>query len=174
MQLRSEPVIAYIGLGSNLDDPQLQVQRALIELDELDESRCENASGLYRSAPMGPQDQPDYINAVAALRTRLQPHDLLHGLLAIEKAHGRERDPGLHWGPRPLDLDILMYGDEQIDEDGLAVPHAGLHERVFVLYPLYEIAPDLVVPGRGPLQALLAACPRAGLERLKLRVTDVN
>lgn len=121
-------------------------------------------SSLYKSPPMGPPDQPEYINAVAQLDTELSPEALLEALLALEKRHGRER--GEKWGPRSLDLDILLYGNEQIDNERLTIPHPGLPERAFVLYPLQEIDKDLTIPGQGPLRDLLARCPRGGLERL--------
>lgn len=159
-------VAAFIGLGSNLDDPRQQVARALAELAGLPETTLAAQSGLYRSAPMGPPDQPAYINAVARLETRLAPEALLDALQAIEVRHARVRS-GERWGPRTLDLDILLYGDARIDSPRLQVPHPGLAERNFVLQPLAEIAPDLDVPGAGPLRELLARCAPAGLERLK-------
>ena len=116
---------------------------------------------------MGPPGQPDYVNAVMALETALPPHDLLKALQQIEQSHGRVRT-GLRWGPRTLDLDILLYGGEQIRDAVLTVPHAGLALREFVLYPLAEIAPPgLDIPGLGRLDALLAACPLRGLEKIE-------
>ncbi|MFN2309430.1 MAG: 2-amino-4-hydroxy-6-hydroxymethyldihydropteridine diphosphokinase [Gammaproteobacteria bacterium] len=161
----SGPVSAFIGLGSNLDDPRTQIERALQALSDLPETTCTAHSAMYRSAPMGPQDQPAYINAVARLETGLSAEALLDALQAIEARHGRVR--GLRWGPRTLDLDILLYGSVVSDSPRLQVPHPGLVERNFVLYPLAEIAPDLVIPGLGPLQGWLAGCPPAGLERLR-------
>jgi len=155
---------AYVGLGSNLQAPAEQVRAGLKELGALPDTRLGPVSALYRSPPMGPPDQPDYINAVAALDTTLAPLNLLEHLQAIEAAHGRVR--GRHWGPRTLDLDLLLYGDLELREDRLTVPHPGMHERAFVLYPLAEIAPQLRIPGRGALQDLLQACPRAGLEKV--------
>lgn len=157
-------VPGYIGIGSNLDDPQGQVGAALGELANMPYSVCRARSSLYRSPPMGPPDQPEYINAVARLDTDLPPDALLDALLALERRHGRER--GEKWGPRTLDLDILLYGDAVIDNGQLTIPHPGLKERAFVLYPLQEIAPDLTIPGFGPLRDLIARCPRGGLERL--------
>lgn len=161
-------VSAFIGLGSNLDDPQRQVRNALAELAELPASRVSVVSSLYRSpalqGPGVPRDQPDYINGVARLETVLAAEALLDALQAIEVRHGRARSA--HWGPRTLDLDILLYGDRRIDTPRLRVPHPGLAERHFVLQPLAEIAPDLDIPGLGPLRGLLARCPAAGLERL--------
>lgn len=149
---------AYIGLGSNLADPQAQLQRALSELAVLPQSRLLAQSSLYRSPPMGPQDQPDYLNAVAAVDTALSPLALLDELQALELAHQRVR--GEHWGPRTLDLDLLLYGEQRIDLPTLKVPHPGLYTRNFVLYPLAEIAPELVIPGFGALGELLARCDR--------------
>jgi 2-amino-4-hydroxy-6-hydroxymethyldihydropteridine diphosphokinase len=119
-------------------------------------------SSLYRSAPMGPANQPDYVNAVMAVETALAPLALLDALQALETAFGRVRH-GERWGPRTLDLDILLYGSEILATDRLTVPHPGLAEREFVLYPLQEIAPDLNIPGLGPLADLVRRCPRRGL-----------
>jgi len=116
---------------------------------------------------MGPQDQPDFVNAVAALSTSLAPQGLLQELLAIEVRHGRRRD-GTHWGPRTLDLDLLLYGDTVLDTPGLILPHPGLHERAFVLYPLADIAPGLSVPGLGGVQDLLSRCRDARIRRLEV------
>lgn len=119
-------------------------------------------SSLYRSAPLGPANQPDYVNAVMAVETALAPLALLDALQALETAFGRVRH-GERWGPRTLDLDILLYGSEILATDRLTVPHPGLAEREFVLYPLQEIAPDLNIPGLGPLADLVRRCPRRGL-----------
>lgn len=158
-------VTAYVGLGSNLDDPRDQVERALVELDGLPGTRCVAKSRLYRSAPMGPAGQPDYINAVAKLETELAPEALLLALQGIEKAHGRTRN-GERWGPRTLDLDILLYADHCVDRPELQIPHSGIAERPFVLYPLHEIAGDMEIPGHGPLSELLKNCSPEGLEPL--------
>ena len=160
-----EPVRAFIGLGSNLDDPILQLTQACTELASLPECRALRCSSLYHSAPMGPQDQPSFINAVATLDTTLVPLALLDALQAIELRHHRVRD-GERWGPRTLDLDLLLYGDEVIDEARLTVPHPGLIEREFVLHPLAEIAPDLRIPGYARVRELAAAFPMRGLRRL--------
>ncbi|MCG5500183.1 2-amino-4-hydroxy-6-hydroxymethyldihydropteridine diphosphokinase [Ectothiorhodospira lacustris] len=159
------PVLAYIGIGANLETPRVRVLEALEALAGLPHTRLLRQSSLYRSPPMGPVDQPDYINAVAELETRLAPAALLQALLELERRHGRVRD-GERWGPRTLDLDILLYGDRIIDEPHLTVPHSGMQARAFVLYPLAEIAPDLWIPDLGALEGLLARCPRNGLERL--------
>ena len=154
--------IAYIGLGSNLNDPVAQILRALDSLHGLPRTRVVSHSRLYRNPPLGPQDQPDYVNAVAAVSTGLEAAELLSAVQSIERAQGRTRDAG-RWGPRTLDLDILVYADAQIDQDGLRVPHAGIAERSFVLVPLAEIAPDLHVPGLGPVAVLLRSVDRSGL-----------
>ncbi|MFZ5466228.1 MAG: 2-amino-4-hydroxy-6-hydroxymethyldihydropteridine diphosphokinase [Pseudomonadota bacterium] len=147
--------LAYIGLGSNLNDPAGQVRRALGVIAALPESRLAAASRLYRSPPMGPVDQPEYINAVAALETELAPRDLLHALQAIEQDFGRVRLR--RWGERVIDLDLLLYDNLRLDSPELTLPHPGIGERAFVLCPLAELAPDLVIPGLGPLADLLAA-----------------
>jgi len=148
---------AYVGLGSNLNDPVRQVKTALAALHGIPETRCVRQSSLYRSAPLGPSDQPDYINAVAMLDTRLSARQLLTELQAIERIHGRVRGAE-RWGPRTLDLDILLYGEMRLESEELTVPHPRLAERSFVLYPLCEIAPDLEVHGLGGIRQLMAAC----------------
>lgn len=137
-------VYAYIGLGSNLANPEGQLREALTALNQLNGSRLINVSPLYRSKPVGPQDQPDFINAVACLETQLDAHALLDQLQAIEQLHGRERLQ--HWGPRTLDLDILLYGEQTISTERLQVPHPYLTERSFVVIPLADIAPGLTLP----------------------------
>jgi 2-amino-4-hydroxy-6-hydroxymethyldihydropteridine diphosphokinase len=158
-------VVAYVGLGSNLARPGDQVERALAALDRLAGTRVAARSHLYRSAPWGYADQPDFINAVAALETSLDARELMQQLLAIEHDFGRKRD-GLRFGPRVLDLDLLLYADLRIDEPGLHVPHPRLHERAFVLVPLAEIAPQLEVPGQGRLDALLARVDASACQEL--------
>lgn len=152
---------AYIGLGSNLANPRAQVAQALLELAALPQSRLVASSPLYRSAPIGPGEQPDYVNAVALLETSLAPLALLDALQAIEQNHDRVRIE--HWGPRTLDLDILLLDQQIIASDRLKVPHPYLTQRNFVLYPLADITPELQLPDGTSLQALLAQCPRAGL-----------
>lgn len=155
----------YIGLGSNLDTPRQQLHSALEALARLPHSRLVGHSSLYASDPLGPADQPRYVNAVAALDTTLLPWDLLDALQRIEQEQGRVRKAE-RWGPRTLDLDILLFGQRQIDDERLTVPHYHMQARPFVLYPLAELAPELLLPdGRG-LPELLAACPFTGLERL--------
>lgn len=162
----AEPVTVYIGLGANLGDPRRQVEQAIAELAILPHGRLLAVSPLYRTAPVGPPDQPDYINAVARIDTLLSPRGLLVALQCIERRHGRVRD-GSRWGPRTLDLDILLYGDAQIDAPGLHLPHAEMHRRAFVLVPLADIAPPgLWIPGRGALGALLSGLDRSGIDPL--------
>lgn len=157
--------IAAVGIGSNLNDPVSQVRQALAALASLPDSEPVASSSLYRNPPMGPQDQPDYVNAAMVLRTRLRPLDLLDALQAIEAKQGRSRGD-LRWGPRSLDLDLLVWGDLIVDQPRLTLPHPGVHERAFVLYPLAEIAPGLVIPGRGCVRDLAAACSAAGLVKV--------
>ncbi len=152
---------AYIGLGSNLDDPVNQVHSALSELSRLPDTQSVAQSRLYRSAPVGPADQSDYVNAVACVETALSAIALLDALQAIELRHHRKRVQ--HWGPRTLDLDILLFGDQFIQSDRLMVPHPELANRRFVLQPLCDIAPELTVPGAGKLCDVLAVCPDAPL-----------
>ena len=140
---------AFVGLGSNLDGPTEQIEAAIASLRQIPGTRVTARSSLYRSAPFGPVLQPDYVNAVVMLQTRRKPRELLDQMQAIESEQGRER--GERWGPRRIDLDLLLFGDETIEEDGLKVPHPGIAERNFVLLPLGEIAPDLFIPGLGHL-----------------------
>jgi 2-amino-4-hydroxy-6-hydroxymethyldihydropteridine diphosphokinase len=156
-------VTAYIALGSNLEDPAVQVSAAFAALAALPDSNLIARSSLYRTAPVGFADQPDFINAVGALDTALAPRALLDALLSIELAHGRARK--FANAPRTLDLDVLLYGDAQIDQPGLTVPHPRMHERAFVLVPLAEIAPDCVIPGRGAVAGLLRAMDASGVRR---------
>jgi len=158
-------LIAYIGIGSNLGDPVVQVQEAFEELDAIPDSVLVARSSLYSSKPMGPADQPDYVNAVAALDTLLSPEELLKVLRKIEDRQGRERG-GEKWGPRILDLDLLLYGKKKINKADLTVPHPGLHERDFVIIPLAEIAGDLNIPGRGQLHSLIKSCENHFLKKL--------
>ena len=170
--MRAGGVAAFVGLGSNLDQPERQVRQALLELDGLAGSRLIGHSPLYGSSPVGPPGQPNYVNAVARLETSLDAHALLDALQAIEFSHGRVRG-GERWGPRPLDLDLLLFAERVIRTPRLSVPHPGLGQREFVLYPLLEIAgPDLEIPGHGPLGPLAAACARGGLQRLAPSVRE--
>ena len=158
-------IAAYVGLGSNLEDPLGQIRRALDELARIPETHVTARSPLYKSPPLGPQHQPDYINAVAALDTGLAPLELLAALREIETRHGRRRD-GTRWGPRSLDLDILLYGELVMSTPELSLPHPGLPERAFVLYPLHDIAPLLAVPGKGTVRELRELISGAPPERL--------
>ena len=139
----------FVGLGSNLDGPTAQIEAAITRLERIPGTRVTARSSLYRSAPFGPIPQPDYVNAVVRLETRRTPKELLQQMQSIEREQGRR--PGERWGPRRIDLDLLVFGDETVDEDGLKVPHPGIAERNFVLLPLGEIAPDLFIPGLGHL-----------------------
>lgn len=155
---------AFIGLGSNLGDSESQLLRAFDELDTLPSTRLVARSSLYRSAPLGYTDQPDFTNAVAEIETGLSPRQLLETLLDMEHRHGRVRD--FLNGPRTLDLDILLYGSLMVHEPGLTLPHPRIGDRAFVLRPLLEIAPDCVVPGVGPAAGLLYHCEDQRLEKL--------
>lgn len=159
-------VRAYVGLGSNLQDPRRQLTAALAALAGLRVTRLVASSSLYRSPPLGPPGQPEYLNAVAALDTALPADRLLSALQAIEARQGRRRAE--RWGPRTLDLDILTYGDLRSDTPTLRIPHPELARRDFVLLPLQELAPDLQLPGLGPLAALVAALPVITAQRLSV------
>ncbi|WP_438971354.1 2-amino-4-hydroxy-6-hydroxymethyldihydropteridine diphosphokinase [Methylophaga sp.] len=159
----------YIGLGSNLDNPQAQIKTAIADMALIDETTLVQSSSLYSSPPMGPQDQPDYVNAVVCVDTKLSAHRLLDALQSIEKQHGRIRKR--HWGERTLDLDILLFADKVIDDERLTVPHPGISDRAFVVYPLAEISPELVVPGLGPLEQIQLNCPRNGLEKVEINAS---
>lgn len=154
---------AYIGIGSNLDNPSEQVENGVSALAKIADSMLVLRSGLYRSAPMGPADQPDYNNAVAALLTRLEPHALLRELQTIELAHGRKRD-GDRWGPRTLDLDLLSYSNMIFSDDTLTLPHPGIAERDFVLLPWQEIAPNVGIPGLASVASLARLVADRGSE----------
>ncbi|MCW5624460.1 MAG: 2-amino-4-hydroxy-6-hydroxymethyldihydropteridine diphosphokinase [Burkholderiales bacterium] len=149
------PVIAYVGLGSNLASPDEQLDSALRALMALPDTRVVRTSSRYRTAPIGYADQPDFINAVAALETAIPMRALLDHLLRIEREHGRVRE--IPNGPRTLDLDLLLYGDERYEGPGLTVPHPRMHERAFVMVPLAEIAPRLELIGYGNAAELAKA-----------------
>lgn len=160
---------AYIGLGSNLETPLAQIQRAFEELSTVESSQLMGRSALYASSAIGPGQQPDYVNAAALLQTSLEPEALLDRLQAIEQAHRRVRLE--HWGPRTLDLDILvLIGSDghpmTIQSERLTVPHPYLKERNFVLYPLADITPNLTLPDGSTLPALIDQCPPNGIVRL--------
>ena len=155
---------AYVGLGANLGEPRRQLTEALIAMSGLPETRLAGHSSFYRTTPVGHEDQPEFLNAVAALDTRLAPGVLLEGLQGIERRHHRERSfPN---APRTLDLDLLLFGEEQIARPGLTVPHPRMHQRAFVLQPLLELDPEASIPGKGKAGAFLAACASQKIERL--------
>jgi 2-amino-4-hydroxy-6-hydroxymethyldihydropteridine diphosphokinase len=155
---------AYVGLGSNLDEPRGHVLRALDELARIPGTRLVRHSALYRSAPLAPAAQPDFINAVAQLETALEPRHLLDELSAIEARHGRRRPfPN---APRTLDLDLLLYGQTVLDSPELILPHPRMHERAFVLEPMAELEPCAMIPGRGGVDELLRNCRGQHVERI--------
>lgn len=157
--------LVYIGLGANLARPVQQLERAVVALQSIKDTELVKVSGFYGSKPMGPQDQPDYVNAVAALTTRLSAEDLLTELQQIELEQGRQRKDE-RWGPRTLDLDILLFGHNIIQTERLTVPHYGMKVREFVLYPLAELDLNLVLPDNTKLSELLTTVPLNGLTRL--------
>ena len=149
---------AAVALGSNLEDPEAQVQRGFDEIAALPGTEIVRRSRLYRTAPVGFVDQPDFVNACALLETSLAPRELLDALLAMEERRGRVR--GIANGPRILDLDIVLYGDTVVNEPGLRIPHPRAHERAFVLVPLVEVWPDAVIPGHGTARECLRQVAR--------------
>ena len=163
--MRKKPSQAFIALGSNLENPISQIQQAFDELKQLPGTYLISHSSLYKSAPVGRLDQPDFINAVALIETHLAPHGLLNALLAIELRHGRIRE-SLN-APRTLDLDILMYDNQEYRDEALTLPHPRMSQRAFVLKPLMEIAPDCIIPGHGHIAELLTACNEQRLEQIK-------
>ena len=160
-----KPVTVYVGLGSNLGDSVRTLKSAITALEQTSLPGSMGCSSLYRTAPIGFLDQPDFINAVCRLETPLNAVELLQSLLQIERDHGRRRSGSAN-EPRTLDLDLLLYGGQEVSVDGLQVPHPRLHERAFVLYPLLEIAPDLVIPGRGPVRDLATDCEGQSIARI--------
>ncbi len=155
----------FIALGSNLDSPMAQVTSAVNDIDQQDGLQVLAVSSWYESKALGPADQPDYINGVVSIDCTLAPLELLHRLQAIENNHGRQR--GQHWGPRTLDLDILLFGELSIGEPDLQIPHPQMRQRRFVLQPLHELAPDLALPCGTQLASLLACCPGGKLQIAK-------
>lgn len=156
--------VAFVGIGSNLDQPLEQVRAAFVELGAIPHTRVVKRSSLYRTAPLGHAAQPDFVNAVAQLETGLSAERLLAELQQIEARHGRRRSfPN---APRTLDLDVLLYGAMQITSASLTVPHPRMHERAFVLEPLVEIAPEVAIPGRGPAKGLLACIKEQRTQRI--------
>jgi 2-amino-4-hydroxy-6-hydroxymethyldihydropteridine diphosphokinase len=152
---------AYIGIGSNMGDPAGEVRAAIQSLGRVDRTRLVSASRLYRTRPFGPVAQGDFVNAVAGVLTQLTSLEMLAALRALESARGRKREE--RWGPRILDLDLLVFGGQRIDTPELVVPHPGISERGFVLAPLADVAPDLDVPGAGRVATLLRALPATGI-----------
>lgn len=156
--------IAFVGLGSNLADPSAQLLRAFDDLDALDDTRLLARSSLYRSAPVGYLDQPDFVNAVAKLSTNLSPQALLHAVLQIEHKHGRERT--FRNAPRTLDIDVLLYDEVIFHEHGLTIPHPQMQHRAFVLLPLLEIEPACVIAGFGLAREAMSLCENQQVERV--------
>ena len=156
----------YVGLGSNLENPRQQVSTALVELSQMSGCALLASSSLYRSDPVGPAGQPDYINAVALLETRLAPEALLDQLQTIEQQHQRVRR--IHWGPRTLDLDIILYNNLLLKSARLTIPHPFATERNFVLWPLAELSPELILPNGRSISDLLVACPLGTLEKISV------
>ncbi len=156
--------LAYVGLGANLGAPRDTIERAIGELGRIRGTRLRARSSLWRSAPLGYAEQPEFINAVAALDTALGAQELFLELRAIERSHGRSRS--FRNAPRTLDLDLLLYGEAILAAEGLTLPHPRMHERAFVLAPLLELDPAASVPGRGSAAQLLAACAAQRIERL--------
>lgn len=158
--------LAYIGLGSNQGNSLATLKSALKQLHEHAAIKVQTVSSFYQTKPVGPQDQPDYVNAVAGLSTSLSAQALLAVLLEIERLHGRVRDPHLRWGPRTLDLDLLVFGDELIHETNLIVPHPELCKRAFVVYPLMEIAAELTLPNGVALKTCQAQLDAGDLVKI--------
>lgn len=170
----------YVALGANLGEPALQVSRAMQQLEQLGDFTLTACSSLYASSPMGPREQPDYVNAVCCARTRLAPLELLDQLQSLEKESGRiraqpsDKTGETRWGPRPLDLDLLLYGQQVINVTRLTVPHPGMLQRSFVLVPLLEIAPDLEIPEKGAARDYLSSVEHFDLKRLPDSVADAD
>ena len=157
--------VAYVGLGANIGEPRAQVLAAWDALGRIPQTRAIARSSLYRSAPMGYQDQPDFLNCVAKLETTLEPRALLSHLRQIERDLGRTRS--FRDAPRTIDLDLLLYGSAVIDTPDLVVPHPRMHERAFVLEPLVELDPGAVIPGRGSAAEYLRACGAQRIQRVE-------
>jgi 2-amino-4-hydroxy-6-hydroxymethyldihydropteridine diphosphokinase len=160
------PIRAYVGVGGNVGEVEITLEEAMWALDSLPQTSIRAQSRLYRTPPWGNTEQPPFLNAVVELQTRLAPRVLLDLLLDIEARFGRNRAEGEKWGPRELDLDLLVFGDEQHDEPGMHLPHPHLHERAFVLVPLAEIAPELEIHGVGKVSELLRAVDASGIEAI--------
>ncbi len=162
------PAMAFVGLGSNLSGPAKQLARAIDRLRTIDDIDIEDVSSLYRSGPLGGIEQPEFLNAVVAVTTSLDPRGLLSALQRIEAEMGRDRSVR-RWGPRNIDLDLLVFSDLTVRESDLTVPHPGIGERNFVLLPLRDIAPDLVIPGLGSI-ANIEVPPEPGIQRISDRL----
>jgi 2-amino-4-hydroxy-6-hydroxymethyldihydropteridine diphosphokinase len=156
----------FIGLGGNVGEVSATIKLALFAIDEMPQTTMRRCSRHYRTPAWGNTDQPDFINAVAECHTRLAADILLENLLELEQKFGRERSESLRWQPRRLDLDILLYGEQQIDSIGLTIPHPHMHERGFVLVPLAELAPQLQIPGIGVVQACLEKLEVSAIQAL--------
>jgi 2-amino-4-hydroxy-6-hydroxymethyldihydropteridine diphosphokinase len=161
------PVVAFVGLGGNLGEVAATLRAAMDALARLPMSRLLRASRLYRTPAWGLEQQPDFINGAVALETSLDPRELLYALLRIEREFGRERDGGPRWGPRSLDLDLLLHGDAIVEEAGLRLPHPHLHERAFALVPLLEIAADILIPGQGSARDALSRLDTSAIEAIE-------
>ena len=157
--------VAYIGLGSNIDVPETQINTALVNIQAHEQISIQQCSHLYASAPMGPKNQPDYINAVCKITTSLTPIELLDVLQNIEHEHERKR-VGERWGPRTLDLDILLFNNLTMDNDRLTLPHYGMAQREFVMVPLFEIEPDMIMNNGKSIASWVSQCSFASLKRL--------
>ena len=164
-------ISSYIGLGSNLDDPQTQLLNALVALNNIPITQLVKYSSFYKTQPLGIVDQPDFINAVVALETDLSAIDLLDHLQSIENQQGRVRN-GIPWGPRQLDMDILLYGNDNIDHSRLKVPHPEMCRREFVLFPLHEIAPWVKLPGIGAIEKLLPKMDASKIKKLSVNISN--
>lgn len=159
-------VVAFVGLGANLGDAALTLRQAIEALGRLPDTKLVQASRLYRTPAWGMEDQPDFINAVAKLETRLTAPALLEALMATEREFGRDRLDAPRWGPRTLDLDLLLFADAMIDQPGLHVPHPHLHHRAFALVPLLEIEPEARIPGYGPAQDAVSELDLSNIQPL--------
>ena len=164
-------VNAWLGLGSNLQQPEEQLREALRRLDTVTGVNLLRVSSLFRTPPWGDEEQDDFINAVAQVDTALDPAALLNDIQLIENLMGRQRDDR-RWGPRLIDIDLLLYGDLQVDTEELVIPHPRMHQRAFVLVPLFELEPGLVIPGCGRVDELLQQVDAGGIERLEHEGTD--
>jgi 2-amino-4-hydroxy-6-hydroxymethyldihydropteridine diphosphokinase len=165
--------IAYIGLGSNMDDPQGQIHTALVNIQSQEQISIQSCSHLYASAPMGPQNQADYINGIIKITTSLTPIELLDILQDIEKQHGRKR-VGERWGPRTLDLDIIIFNNLSMDNDRLTLPHYGMAQREFVMVPLFEIEPDMIMQDGKSIASWVSKCSFTQLRRLPDKIDLVE